>query len=145
MDESEYKRMDGLSEEPWRGPHNRREIEMLRAGTKPLAMLDDYHLEHQGTTIEELLAEGFLVESDTLPDKVSRHLIARRGEEWRIPVVRSVYWDVEARRLAGIEPMMHDHHHIVLGTVLGYRMDDVARWVNDDPVKTMNTKWRCAA
>ncbi|PWR23935.1 hypothetical protein [Zavarzinia compransoris] len=111
------------------GPHEGRELALLRQGTKPLACFTG--LEAEGGAfafldedeLAALVAEGLVVTEEAWseargPDGAAHRLhhlyVARAGEAWRIPALRMI------EAIYGQGPGWRPDLERVIGALLGY-------------------------
>jgi len=133
------KRSSYYLNEPWAdtppgiGPHEFRELELMLAGTKPLAMFYDVvpaSIELPEADFEPFVEEGRIVKrveyiTHAKSGYVFRHLYyALPGEEWRIDEIHAY----EVRIASGRHRFNPDAERRV-GWLLGYDKEDVERFI----------------
>lgn len=113
------------------GPHNDLELELMLAGTKPMAMFSD--AVHVSDYFPEAdfaphVAEGRIIRVEEIiprPPHDMRYLFfALPGEEWRIKEAL-----VMCRNLCAGTVQNHDADSARMGELLGYSANDIAAFL----------------
>lgn len=127
---------------PLIGPHAGRELELMLAGSKPMAVFSvepDMLPEHTGELFEPYVERGLflkLTEPGSAP-VVEKRWYCLRSEEWRGKLARLLY-----RKLLAGE--LHDEFssadlHRIDGYLLGYSKECVDHFVNEDERRKIAT------
>lgn len=114
---------------PYVGPHEGRELELMRAGSKPASMFlepvdsdTEYFPEEE---FDALVAEGKIVKYEAL-EEFPRHYVMRRviytlpGEEWRANALRFTL-----RLYQNSSPGWHPDLERMIGLLLGYERANI--------------------
>ncbi|MBX2831260.1 MAG: hypothetical protein KTR23_08795 [Rhodospirillales bacterium] len=117
---------------PGIGPHNDRELELMLAGTKPMAMFSDaLHVSDYfpETDFAPHVKAGRIIRAEEIIAKVPydmRYLFfALPGEEWRIEEAL-----VMASNLCAGTVKDHDADSARMGQLLGYHEEDIKAFLN---------------
>ncbi|WP_033068948.1 hypothetical protein [Thalassospira australica] len=118
---------DGLDLPPGIGPHNDRELELMLAGTKPMAMFSDaVHVSDYfpDADFASHVKSGRIIRVEEIiprPPHEMRYLFfALPGEEWRIKEAL-----VMCRNLCAGTVKDHDADSARMGELLGYSAEDI--------------------
>jgi hypothetical protein len=95
-------------------PHEDRELAMMLAGEKPLALITQRQL----PPFIPYIGNGTFVKDDIPFKKGRQYLIAHPAEAWRMPKMKAIYADVARRGFT-------DDDHRAIGQLLGYTEDQV--------------------
>lgn len=107
--------------EPWRGPHQGRELELMLAGTKPVAMPDSQYM----PGFEPYIKQGrFVAKRFRIGRGFSRWLVAQPDKAPLMDEVIEIYRQINARG----EMTLRDHRRI--GEILGYDPDHIDKFVD---------------
>lgn len=122
---------DGLDLPPGIGPHNDRELELMLAGTKPMAMFSDaLHVSayFPDADFAPHVAAGRIIRVEEIiprPPYEMRYLFfALPGEEWRIEEAL-----VMCRNLCAGTVKDHDADSVRMGELLGYTTEDIQTFI----------------
>ena len=131
--------MNSLADGPssFIGPHEKRELELMTSGAKPLAMfVEPLPSNHEffdeqafDTLVEQIaLVKQVRIESVITPEgasgQIRRVLYAQAAQAWRIPAMLLIQ-DAYSSLGVGVRP---DFERII-GLLLGYERDDVEKYV----------------
>lgn len=113
----------GLQKEPLRGPHQGRELKLMLAGLKPLALVEPQYMKYWVPHIEEngWTITTFQMQSFTNPNsKSTGYLVSLPGEESRAKQVVKVYQRIyrDGKRMSNLD-------HARLGKLLGYSKEQI--------------------
>lgn len=101
--------------EPWRGPHQNKEISLLLTGGKPAALVNSSRWDVLRPHVES----GELVyEKDNFGDLI----VARADQAWRIPRIKKL---LDLPYGKGSDPK----YHIKLGLLFGYSKDQIVAFL----------------
>lgn len=128
---------------PGIGPHEGRELELLLAGEKPMAMLVAPDERFERAVASGVLVRAHLVTAVTAmpslldrlagrtPRRLTLPVYLARGEEWRAVALQRIYDGIHARKGAGAGPVaLTDMEHAVIGELLGYADADIAAYLD---------------
>jgi len=119
---------DDVELPPGIGPHNDRELELMLAGTKPMAMFSD--AVHVSDYFPEAdfaphVESGKIIRVEEIiprpPYEIRYLFYALPSEEWRIEEAL-----VMCRKLCAGTVVDHDRNSARMGELLGYSRDDIA-------------------
>lgn len=103
--------------EPWRGPHEGKELEMMHAGVKPAALVNDrvYHEKFKkhvdsGKFISKPLNTG-------AHEYDPSHIVGLKGEEYRVNKLHKEFSKT-------------GRNHAKIGRLLGYSKEHIKKWLN---------------
>jgi hypothetical protein len=118
------------------GPHEERELELMKLGIKPLSMfVEPIQTEYEvfdEKSFDLLVERGMLVKNvriENLPtqdgdQKMRRVLYAQPSQTWRIPAMLLTI-DIYNSLLPGIRPDLER----ITGLLLGYDREDIEKYV----------------
>lgn len=103
------------------GPHQDRELTLMKAGIKPAALLDLRELSDWQSTIDEF---GWIVrEIPSYHPTIKQYVVALPGEEARLNQIERIYTKVNTTR------RMSDLDHAKLGRLLGYSKEQIRAFI----------------
>lgn len=112
---------------PGIGPHNDRELELMLAGTKPMAMFSDaVHVSDYfpDADFAPHVAAGKIIRvEEIIPDEpydIRYLFFALPGEEWRVAEALTLRRNLWAGKVTD-----HDEASRRMGELLGYRAEDI--------------------
>ena len=118
-----FKDHRGSVREPWRGPHEGKELPMMLAGVKPAAFVrhDDYHANFKkhvdsGKFISKPI-DYFGLGRKT---KVPEYIVGLKGENYRVNKLHKEF-------------SSDTRHHARIGRLLGYSKDHIKKFIGDMP------------
>jgi hypothetical protein len=118
---------------PGVGPHEDRELELMLAGTKPLAMFGDAvgsGYEFPEADFARYVGDGTIVRREVVYHPRRQQVpcryvyFARAGEEWRIDAMHEIHEGIFVRG-EGSSPDMERR----IGRLLGYAEPDIEVWL----------------
>ncbi|WP_417625338.1 hemin receptor [Paremcibacter congregatus] len=116
---------------PGIGPHNDRELELMLAGTKPMAMFSDaVHVSDYfpDADFAPHVETGKIIRvEEIIPDEpydIRYLFFALPGEEWRIEEALILCRNLRARTVKD-----HDADSARMGELLGYRAEDIEAFI----------------
>ncbi len=123
---------------PFIGPHEGRELELLLAGTKPLAIMHSEPTTGFMADLEPFIphvAAGTLIQVDVPSEDghIIRHYFCRPTEEWRIKVLEVMQAIMEMPDKGGFTEA--DLHRLD-GTLLGYTKADIEAFLTYNNIQS---------
>jgi hypothetical protein len=110
----------GVPNEPWRGPHEKKEHLMMAAGVKPAALVDkatyDKHFAHHvksGKMIAKPISDYGSGRVQSTPD----YIVGLKGEEYRVNKLHKEF-------------SKPGRDHVKIGRLLGYSKEHIRTWMN---------------
>jgi hypothetical protein len=132
---------------PGVGPHEGKELDLMLAGTKPLALFSDAvegaFWFPEGEFAPYVAAGRILRFEDVTPPRADGHAIRRLfyclpGEEWRVEAARALQ-DRSARR----DRPWTDEDDRAMGRLLGYREEDIEAFLAWFKIAWQRARRRC--
>lgn len=124
-------RLNDLERSRMIGPHEYREIELMKAGIKPAAMFDESQLPYWKDAIEE---NGWTVRKvATSNPQLDQYAVCLPGHEARLNQIDKIYKRIRVRKTW---PRMTREDHMKLGRILGYTKQQISSFLKQPSIAT---------
>lgn len=110
--------------EEWRGPHQFRELELIKAGVKPLALLGLFDFKINRLEWLQLEKEGKVV----IKQAFGEVFIAKSNESWRIDAAIDLF---EKKSNPNWFQNNWRYYHVTLGRLLGYKDEHIEKFLEE--------------